>query len=102
MLSGKSVKRAKVSNRPRVKASSGNVFADLGIPNPDLALAKAKLVQRIRAIIAERKLTQSSAAQILGLDQPKVSALVRGRVERYSLDGCSDFSTRSANASKSA
>jgi predicted XRE-type DNA-binding protein len=66
--------------------SSGNVFADLGIPNPDLALAKAELVQRIRAIIAERKLTQSSAAAILGLDQPKVSSLVRGRVEGYSLD----------------
>jgi predicted XRE-type DNA-binding protein len=62
------------------------VFADLGIANPDLALAKAELVQRIRAIIVERKLTQSKAAQILGLDQPKVSALVRGRVEGYSLD----------------
>jgi predicted XRE-type DNA-binding protein len=86
MPSGKSVKRAKRSIRPRIEAGSGNVFADLGIPNPDLALAKAKLVQRIRAILAERKLTQSSAAQILGLDQPKVSALVRGNVEGYSLD----------------
>jgi predicted XRE-type DNA-binding protein len=62
------------------------VFADLGIPNPDLALAKAELVGRIRAIIAERKLTQAGAAAILGLDQPKVSGLVRGRVEGYSLD----------------
>ena len=62
------------------------MFADLGIANPDLALAKAELVQRIRAIIAERKLTQSTAARMLGLDQPRVSPLVRGRVERYSLD----------------
>jgi predicted XRE-type DNA-binding protein len=76
----------KTGSKPRIEASSGNVFADLGIANPDLALAKAELVQRIRAIIAERKLTQARAAAILGLDQPKVSALVRGRVEGYSLD----------------
>ena len=70
----------------RVERGSGNVFADLGLPNPDLALAKAELVQRIRALIAERKLTQTEAAELLGLDQPKVSALVRGRVEGYSID----------------
>src|SRR5687768_3470655 len=69
-----------------VDRGSGNVFADLGLPNPDLALAKAELVQRIRDLIAERKLTQSKAAELLGLDQPKVSALVRGRVEGYSID----------------
>jgi predicted XRE-type DNA-binding protein len=86
MPSGKIIKKAGSINRPRIEPSSGNVFADLGISNPDLALAKAVLVQRIRAIIADRKLTQSSAAAILGLDQPKVSSLVRGRVEGYSLD----------------
>lgn len=62
------------------------MFADLGLPNPDLALAKAELVQRIRGLIAGRKLTQAKAAELLGLDQPKVSALVRGRVEGYSID----------------
>ena len=69
-----------------VESGSGNVFADLGLPNPDLALAKAELVRRIRDLIAGRKLTQARAAEVLGLDQPKVSALVRGRVEGYSLD----------------
>jgi predicted XRE-type DNA-binding protein len=86
MPNGKNVRKAKSGNRPRIEASSGNVFADLGLANPDLVLAKTELVQRIRAILAERKLTQSNAAQILGLDQPKVSALVRGLVEGYSLD----------------
>jgi predicted XRE-type DNA-binding protein len=62
------------------------VFADLGLPNPELALAKAELVRRIRDLIGERKLTQAKAAKLLGLDQPKVSALVRGQVEGYSLD----------------
>jgi predicted XRE-type DNA-binding protein len=62
------------------------VFADLGLLNPDLARAKAELVQRIRTLISDRKLTQAKAAAVLGLDQPKVSALVRGRVEGYSID----------------
>ena len=70
----------------RVERGSGNVFADLGLPNADLALAKAELVQCIRDLIAERKLSQAKAATLLGLDQPKVSALVRGRVEGYSID----------------
>ncbi len=69
-----------------VERGSGNVFADLGLPNPDLALAKAALVQRIRDLIAARKLTQAKAAKLLGLDQPKVSALVRGCVEGYSIE----------------
>lgn len=69
-----------------IDRGSGNVFADLGIPNPDLALAKAKLVQRLRDLVAERKLTQAKAAALLGLDQPKVSMLLRGRVEGYTID----------------
>jgi predicted XRE-type DNA-binding protein len=51
-----------------------------------LAIAKAELVQRIRNLIAERKITQVKAGKLLGLDQPKVSALVRGRVDGYSID----------------
>ena len=69
-----------------VIVGSSNVFADLKVPNPDIALAKAKLVQRIRDLLAERRLTQSAAAELLGIDQPKVSALLRGRVEGYTID----------------
>jgi predicted XRE-type DNA-binding protein len=79
--------------RIRVEEGSGNVFDDLGLSNPDLALAKAELVQRIRDLIEERKLTQVKAAELLGLDQPKVSALVRGRVEGYSIDRLFRFLT---------
>ena len=67
-------------------AGSGNVFSDLGLPHPDVARAKARLVQQIRDLIAGRKLTQDEAAGLLGLDQPKVSALVRGKVEGYALE----------------
>src|SRR5579884_1297931 len=77
---------ATIEGPVRVEQGCGNVFADLGLPHPDLALAKAKLVQRIRDLITERRLTQVQAAKLLGLDQPKVSALVRGRVAGYSID----------------
>jgi predicted XRE-type DNA-binding protein len=77
----------------RIEQGSGNVFADLGFSNPDLALAKAELVKRIRELIEERQLTQVRAAKLLGLDQPKVSALVRGRVEGYSIDRLFRFLT---------
>ena len=75
--------------RKRSKAaekSSGNVFADLGLPNPEDRLAKAELVRRISVIISERRLTQLEAAAVLGIDQPKVSALVRGRLGGFSLE----------------
>jgi predicted XRE-type DNA-binding protein len=76
-----------------VEAGSGNVFADLDLPNPDLALAKARLVQRIRELISDQELTQTRAAKILGIDQPKVSALLAGRVGGYSLDRLLRFLT---------
>src|SRR3954468_20805797 len=79
-------RKASVKIDETVEASSGNGFADLGLKKPEELLAKAELVQRIADIIAERKLTQVGAAKILGIDQPKVSALLRGKLERFSLD----------------
>jgi predicted XRE-type DNA-binding protein len=70
----------------QAEPGSGNVFADLGFRNPDLILAKAELVQRIRDLITERKLTLLKAAELLRIDQPKLSALIRGRVEGYTID----------------
>ena len=65
---------------------SSNVFADLGHPRPAEALAKAELARKIGAIIERRGLTQAVAAEILEVDQPKVSALKRGRLAGFSLD----------------
>ena len=67
-------------------AGSGNVFEDLGHPRPAEALAKAELARKIAALIARRGLTQAAAAEVLKVDQPKVSALVRGRLAGFSLD----------------
>ena len=66
--------------------SSGNVFADLGLPNPEQLLAKAELTFQISQIIEERGLTQAQAAEILGIDQPKVSALMRGKLSSVSME----------------
>ena len=65
---------------------SGNVFADLGFPNAEEMLAKAELAQKITSIIERHRLTQAQAANVLGVDQPKVSALKRGRLSGFSLE----------------
>lgn len=75
-----------MTNLFEVEESSGNVFADLGIPEPEQALAKAQIASRICAIIHERGLTQAEAAKILGINQPKVSALMCGRLDGFSSD----------------
>jgi predicted XRE-type DNA-binding protein len=66
--------------------SSGNVFADLGLPHADDLLAKAELAAKIIAEIQRRRLTQSQAAAILGIDQPKVSALKQGKLSGFSIE----------------
>lgn len=65
---------------------SGNVFADLGLADADEHLLKAGLVVRIARIIRDRKLTQAAAAQCLGIDQPKVSAMLAGQFRGYSVE----------------
>ena len=65
---------------------SGNVFADLRVPRPEEALAKAELAHKITKLIERRRLTQAEAAKILDVDQPKVSALRCGRLSGFSLD----------------
>ena len=66
--------------------SSGNVFADLKLPHADELLAKAELAAKIIDEIQRRRLTQSQAALLLGIDQPKVSALKKGRLSGFSIE----------------
>ena len=67
-----------------VTASSGNVFADLGFAEPEEELTKAQLASHIRQVIKRRRLTQVTAATLMGVDQPKVSALLNGRLANFS------------------
>jgi len=69
-----------------IRESKGNVFADIGASNPEQALAKAELARQIASIIQARGLTQTQAAKILGIDQAKVSALMRGQLRGFSAD----------------
>ena len=69
-----------------VTPSCGNIFADLGLPNPELALAKAALSIKIEDIIQERGLTQAQAAKLMGLTQPNVSDILRGHMDGFTLD----------------
>ncbi|RCJ28176.1 XRE family transcriptional regulator [Nostoc sp. ATCC 43529] len=68
----------------KVQASSGNVFADLGLENSDELLMKAELARKISSIITKQQMTQAQAAEVLGIDQPKVSALINGKLSGFS------------------
>lgn len=69
-----------------LELSSGNVFADLGLAEADEHLIKAGLVVKIDRIIRQRHLTQAAAAQLIGIDQPKVSAMLAGQFRGYSVE----------------
>lgn len=71
-------------DQTRFVEGSGNVFADLGLPEPDLALAKARLAEVIDDTIQRRGLTQSEAAEVMGIDQGTVSKLMNGRLDGFS------------------
>jgi len=68
------------------KKSSGNVFQDLGLPDAEERLEKSDLAIEIYRTITDRGLTQREAAKIMGIDQPKVSAIIRGNLKGFSLE----------------
>lgn len=86
-------RRRQVKRKTDWTPSSGNVFRDLAVSSPDEALAKAELSAKIGRIIRAKGLTQAASAKILGVDQPKVSALLRGRLAGFSTDRLLRFLT---------
>ena len=79
-------RRPEMAERIKVTMGSGNVFADLELPNPEERLAKAQLALEISRLIERRGLTQRATAQLMGVDQPKVSHILRGRLADYSTE----------------
>ncbi len=75
-----------MSDKDQVTHGSGNVFADLGLENADDLLVKADLAIALTTIIRERGWTQREAADALGVDQPKISALTRGVIGGFSVE----------------
>jgi predicted XRE-type DNA-binding protein len=80
-------------NRIRVEEGSGNVFADLGFPNPERELLKARLTLQIYRLIKDRGLTQAQAGAVLGIKQPHVSGLMRGQSGNFSVERLMEFLT---------
>lgn len=70
----------------RITRSSGNVFADLGLDNPEELLQKSRLVSVIDAVIRKRRLSQVKAAELMGISQPDLSKLLRGRTAGFSIE----------------
>jgi predicted XRE-type DNA-binding protein len=75
------------------ETSSGNVFADLGLPHSEQELLKAKLTLQIYRLVKRRDLTQAEAGKILGIGQPHVSLLMRNRSGSFSVERLLDFLT---------
>ncbi len=69
-----------------IEAGSGNIFADIGVVDAAEHLVKATLVSRIDDSIRSRRLTQAAAAELMGIDQPKVSAMLAGQFRGYSVE----------------
>ena len=78
------MKKQRVMHGISIEEGSGNVYRDLGYPDSESMLVKAQLVAKIAEIIQKRALTQVRAAEILGLTQPKISALLKGRFRGFS------------------
>ena len=83
--------RAKSTDRIGIESSSGNVFEDLGLPNPAERLAKAELARMIRTIVREKHWTQRRAARVLGIAPPDMSDLMRGKLVRFSQERLERF-----------
>lgn len=75
------------------EVSSGNVFADLGFPDAEEMLAKSDLAIQITDLIKKKKLTQLKAADLLGIDQPKISNIIQGKLAGFSLERLFKFLT---------
>jgi predicted XRE-type DNA-binding protein len=73
-------------NEIQIEQGKVNVFADLGLNDADELLVKAELARKINGIIRSRRLSQLQAAQLLRVDQPKISALMNGKLSGYSIE----------------
>ncbi len=78
---------------PRIEKSSGNVFADLGLPDAETHFLKAQIVAEIYRLATERKLTQAAAGARMGISQPEVSRLFKGNFREYSVERLIGFLT---------
>jgi predicted XRE-type DNA-binding protein len=77
--------------RIQIEEGSGNVFADIGVPDAEEALAKAEIARQVNRVLTERGLNQVQAGALLRIAQPRVSDLARGRLGKFSLEKLLQF-----------
>jgi predicted XRE-type DNA-binding protein len=82
-----------MKKKPVSIKSSGNVFADIGLPDAEVSLVKADLIINIASLIKKKGLTQAQAAKIMGIAQPDVSKLMRGHFAGFSYERIFGFLT---------
>ena len=82
-----------MTRKVKVEMGSGNIFADLGLPDAEAHFLKAQIVSEIYRLTHERKLTQSQAGERMGVSQPEVSRLFKGNFREYSVDRLMGFLT---------
>jgi predicted XRE-type DNA-binding protein len=82
-----------MARKVKVEVGSGNIFADLGLPDADTHFLKAQIVSEIYRIISERKLTQARAGKLMGITQPEVSRMFKGSFREYSIERLMGFLT---------
>ena len=75
------------------EVGSGNIFADIGLPDAETHFLKAQIVAEIYRLTKERKLTQSAAGKRMGISQPEVSRMFKGHFQEYSVDRLMTFLT---------
>lgn len=80
------MKKKNISQEIEFEEGSTNVFADLGFENPEEELFKADLTAEIARIIKRKKLTQTQVAEMLGVDQPRISRLLKGHTNLFSIE----------------
>jgi predicted XRE-type DNA-binding protein len=82
-----------MTRKVKVDVGSGNIFADLGLPDADTHFLKAQIVAEIYRLTSQRKLTQAQAGKLIGISQPEVSRMFKGNFREYSVDRLMAFLT---------
>jgi predicted XRE-type DNA-binding protein len=82
-----------MTRKIKVEAGSGNIFADLGLPDAETHFLKAQIVAEIYRLTNQRKLTQAKLGKLVGISQPEVSRMFKGNFREYSVDRLMAFLT---------
>jgi predicted XRE-type DNA-binding protein len=82
-----------MTRKAKVEIGSGNIFADLGLPDAENHFLKAQIVSEIYRLASQRKLTQVQAGKLMGISQPEVSRMFKGHFREYSIERLMAFLT---------